>query len=53
MTTTTITRTHEEQQIFDERVSHYDRYDELRNEITKMCQDLEQNLKKNEMNLLM
>ena len=46
MTTTTITRTHEEQQIFDERVSHYDRYDELRNEITKMCQDLEQNLKK-------
>ena len=50
MTTTTQ---NQETQTLEEKITYFEKYDEMRNEITKMCQDLEQNLKKNEMNLLM
>ena len=43
MTTTTQ---NQETQTLEEKITYFEKYDEMRNEITKMCQDLEQNLKK-------
>ena len=42
MTTTTQ---NQETQTLEEKITYFEKYDEMRNEITKMCQDLEQNLK--------
>ena len=41
----TITTQNQETQTLEEKITYFEKYDEMRNEITKMCQDLEQNLK--------
>jgi len=48
MTTTTQ---NQETQTLEEKITYFEKYDEMRNEITKMCQDLEQNLKKEKQEL--